>query len=151
MVQHPYPHVLIATKVTTAGSASCSKCPPGRFGNATGQTSKTSCGICVAGKYSDTEGATKCESCTGSEASLISGASICLVCTAGKYRSSSDTCLDCADGEFASAGATACTQAQPGFYTDTDQTEQIACVAGTYCSTDGATSSSTCTECVKGE
>jgi hypothetical protein len=62
-------HALFASNVeySSTGSASYSKCPPGRFGNSAGQTSKDSCGQCDAGKYSDTEGATKCDTCTRSE------------------------------------------------------------------------------------
>ena len=46
-----------------AGKVICKNCVRGRFNNQTGQSSFSSCSLCVAGTYQDESGQISCKDC----------------------------------------------------------------------------------------
>jgi hypothetical protein len=64
-----------------AGSATCTKCPPGKKSEGT----PPMCVDCEVGKYQDDEGQEFCSSCLSNKISEAPGAAACDWCAAGKY------------------------------------------------------------------
>ena len=130
----------------------CIKCPPGKAGNKTGQSSEaTGCSECDAGKYTQASGQASCQDCT--EGSSTKGSSYCSPCPAGHFLNRTTTppsCSKCQAGSFALAASARCTSCQPGKYSIPDRTECKLCPAGTFSNKTNATSSQTCRECPRG-
>ena len=114
---------------TPVWSYSCIPCSAG-WGPALNPTEATPCSICPVGK-SSTWG-TECENCAVSKTS-VAGSSTCTSCEAGKT-SFQGECTSCTAGRYSPAAGSPC----------------LACSSGKSSSAVGATSSTTCTDCVAG-
>ena len=120
-----------ATGALTAST--CVSCSAGSFSSS---ASSSSCTLCAAGKYSMTSGAmsdSTCSSCPA-YANSLSGSDSAEDCTcnAGSSGPNGGTCVLCVAGKYTS---------------QTGSAECIAWPVGTYSTTLGALSSSTCVSC----
>jgi Tyrosine-protein kinase ephrin type A/B receptor-like/Regulator of chromosome condensation (RCC1) repeat len=120
-------------------------CAVGRYGNAEGAFSPTSCLACPSGSFNDLKGQTRlgCQLCSVGRASNLEGEaspSACGECLPGFYAASPGQaqCSKCSAGRFSSEkGATSSSACQP-------------CPRGTYSASEGAHNSSVCQPCRDG-
>ena len=89
----------------------CKDCPAGKYSEAKGASSASTCDNCAAGKYSEAKNATSastCKDCPSGKYSVVLGAgslSFCSDCGPGRYSSSVRasslaTCLPCDIGKY---------------------------------------------------
>ena len=139
--------------------ANCS-CVPGTFG-----ANSSVCAPCAAGSFSGTPGLTACTACPQS-AYCAPGSSAITPCAAGSYcptpsvqtacsagtfsgstgATSAASCTSCATGNYCPAGSANQSACPKGYYCPTPAAS-VACAAGTYSSSLGATSVGTCVSC----
>ena len=153
-----------------ATSTDISPCPPGRY-SATAQAD--SCIDCGAGKYYGSAGAASdlCENCAEGQYSAA-GAPACTNCPAGTYTTApgsaictncdackfygaeaqiSDTCMDCAEGQYSVAGASACITCEAGKYSESSQAACRDCSPGSFTNTLEQPGATSCTACPAGQ
>ena len=124
------------------------ECIPCRFGTYSSSAlfNVTTCPSCPGGTYADTVGLTSCYACPNGTISS-SGATVCLGCVAGTYRSAASTCTPCPAGSYNRLdNSTSCLSCEAGRYSlGTGSLLCTACSAGTYGRGTGLNVS--CTEC----
>ena len=108
---------LAGTFLTQQGGTGCDQCLAGYFSGVSGLN--TTCGTCMAGKYSvpaNQKGATFCEACANGTVSGV-GNGNCTSCLNGSYAVSGDSvCTQCAAGTYGGGVVTACTSCPAGMY-----------------------------------
>lgn len=109
-----------------------------------GNTGRSACTDCNAGKYSITTGASTSDKCLACPRGSFSsaGSDRCVECDAGKYAggssaaTSDDACSDCSVGKWSSKGAIECTDCDIGKSTDSkgasSPSECEPCPVGTF-------------------
>jgi len=134
------------TASPVSATVSCDECPAGSFCNG-GIASPTKCGLgtyqpntgqssCLttpAGNYSGA-GATNYTACSAGSYQPSAGKSSCVTCPAGSYCATTGlTAVSgvCADGSYATGGATSCTQCLPTGLVDSNGNEVLATTGGT--------------------
>jgi len=133
--------------------SSCEVCPAGRFSDTEGSEF---CVLCPSGRYSASEGAKSaadCKACGRGEGSNA-GDSACAICESGKYANTS--CVDCPPGRYSNtAGSTssdACLPCRDGTGIDfpgaSAESACIPCLPGQYSS---SATSNICVECEAGK
>ena len=138
----------------------CLPCPAGTFhdpGNASSQGAST-CTKCVPGSFQAALGQTHCVLCPPGTFQPIMGAAFdwwCAPCDQGTYSTATgagtfSSCAACTPGTFApDKGLTACTACDRGKYARDPGTPMcFSCMSGTYAN---ATAASTCARCLPGE
>ena len=164
---------LAGTFLTQQGGTGCDQCLAGYFSGVSGLN--TTCGTCMAGKYSfpaNQKGATFCEACANGTVSgvgsgnctsclngsyAVSGDSVCTQCAAGTYGIGViGICTSCSTGKYSPTnGATVCLECGTGTYSTTarawNASQCTACIPGTYSTTSGAWNSTQCTPCSPGK
>ena len=113
---------------------SCTKCIVGKYSNATGQTTTSTCINCPLNSHS-VAGSYAADRCQCNRGFTGPGGGVCSECIPGTYKilTGSDPCIECGRGKF-SVSSTRCSN----------------CVVGTYSNTAGASSSATCSSCPAG-
>ena len=145
-------------------SSTCRRCAKGRY------ASDVKCPNCPSGKYRDNnQGSshTQCYSCPAGYYQIQTGASTCLACTKGRYKSSTGSftgCPACSSGQYSETNAadecSLCTtgqstQGQEGrsvcsvcnrgeFAADTGQSKCTTCEIGKYAGSEGLANCTTC-------
>ena len=132
------------------GSASsCSLCGAGFFSN----SNASACLACQAGYFSAGNGSYSCSACQAGAFSL-GQASACTNCSIGTYGlANASSCTTCSAGYYAGAGSSQCLACSPGTWSASVigyAADCSGCVAGTYSTSPGATTSGTCTACFAG-
>ena len=106
-----------------------SVCPPGTY------VLSGACISCIAGRYSSSD-ATCCTQCSAGRYQTSTGASGCVLCTAGTYQplsTGTTSCAICAAGRYSGTGATICVSCDMGlFQASTGASFCSNCIAGTY-------------------
>lgn len=130
MFLFPPPNPLPPGSYSSAGAASCSPCPAGKY---TESNSSSTCTDCTAGKYLQSEGAFSqyaCQNCAAGTYTPSTGLTVCQNCTAGSFSPEmSSGCTPCSAGWFFSSNASStCT----------------ICPIGKYASSRGSSSCETC-------
>ena len=144
----------LAGEFSTRDGTNCTKCPPGRHGQALSGKS-TACFDCGLGYYAASPGQSECAFCDPNEVTGITFDSTgCTLCETGKIRDTAGIfCTACLPGKFrdrnssveyacASCGpdeATKgvlvddrCEECEPGQITDTQQAACSTCAVGSY-------------------
>ena len=133
-----------AGKYSSAGAASCTACPAGRYASSTGSSS---CKTCSAGTYASGTGNTSCTACPAGRYTSSTGSLSCKTCSAGTYASGTGntSCSSCPAGKYSSAGAASCSSCPAGTSALNPGTASCdKCNSGFYASGEGNTS---CTQC----
>lgn len=156
-----------------AGSESCSACPEFSVTLASGSTSLDQC-ICAQGYFGLGRGASTCQRCPTDRTSQLGSTDLtdcqcaagfevapndgsCKQCALGEYSLPNSSCTACPPGKFGvsteAVDERACALCRRGSYQNqTAATFCEQCPAGTYSSSEGATSmSSGCTYCPPGK
>lgn len=107
----------------------------------------SSCAQCTAGTYLSTVGAASCTTCPAGSY-CPTGAATPLTCPPGTFSSSnSATCTACGAGTSSAPGASSCTATCPAGSYLASGTNCSACPGGTFRSSAGGTSVSSCSAC----
>ena len=140
----------------------CTNCNAGQF-----QAGGSGCTNCNAGLYQNEDGAAVCKSCpigsssnAGSDAltdcNLCTAAyylvgNTCTICPGGKYSGAlASSCTNCAAGTYGQSGV--CSVCQAGkFQNEQGKSSCKLCPQGSYRTTTGGSSSSSCTSCTAGK
>ncbi len=140
----------------------CTNCNAGQF-----QAGGSGCTNCNAGLYQNENGAAVCKSCpigsssnAGSDAltdcNLCTAAyylvgNTCTICPGGKYSGAlASSCTNCAAGTYGQSGV--CSVCQAGkFQNEQGKSSCKLCPQGSYRTTTGGSSSSSCTSCTAGK
>ena len=122
-------------------------CPAGEYSLG---GSVTACSLCAdedGGKYQPLEGQSECQPAEPGYFVSPTDATQQVPCGAGNYSLGNvNQCQRCAVGYHSSGAAPACTLAQPGTVTNTNQSGVLECSAGEY----AAAGSTQCTACDSG-
>ena len=106
--------------VPNTNTTHCTSCAKGQY---TGSTGEVSCKNCAIGFYNPTIGQAMCLACTAASMPTVPGQTTCAGCHSGKAgtydanASPSFGCEDCAAGQYAGGGFTACKACPKGYYT----------------------------------
>ena len=134
----------------------CENCSLGKYSDSLGLISDDGCINCPNGLYNDELGQTSllnCKSCPSGKIGLIEGAkssSVCVLCSIGKFKSSSTTCSDCPAGYITNLYENKCDLCEIGKWASNVQS-CIDCGKGTYSYITGLTSASECILCEMGK
>lgn len=105
------------------------------------------CIFCLAGRFGGVSSLSACLECAAGYYSNKSGAKICATCVSGQFRLASKSCIECAPGTYADAGASACTTCSLGLFASIGSSSCRASCAPGHFITSG---SNLCTECPAG-
>ena len=139
--------------------SACAACPAGTYGtaNSVGINSSAVCQSCMPGSFSSAPAFTSCALCSpGSYAPGTGPISSCALCAVGSYATSSGStaCTACAGGTYeTSLGMTSVTQCLAcvaGTYSTSDTAPCVSCSVGTFGTATGAQSSAACQGCAIG-
>lgn len=146
----------VAGMYSQGGQTTCTMCSAGRYSQKSGASSELYCLSCPGGTHGPTLGASSVELCLDCQAGTFgaAGSSSCEICYAGTYSGdAAESCTSCQPGHFANDSQTeVCSTCVEGTYRDstTNGSACVFCGAGTYSTTDGATSQDTCSRCPLG-
>ena len=127
----------VGTVATSQGSAACSACAAGEFGELT-EAGGPACSKCQAGRFrrGDSESLVSCETCPAGFYQSSEGQAACLPCVPGKYQDEKNgsSCKLCPVNEFANeTEMTRCHTCRIGMVArDAGSAVCQACIAGTY-------------------
>ena len=160
---------------TVTGTASCTDCSLNTYSAAVGATAASTCTACPANAVTSAAGQTAISACLCNVGYSGPDGGTCTACIAGKYKiaTGSAACIDCSLNTYSAAvgaiAASTCTACPANTVTSaTGQTAIsaclcnlgftgpgggpcVACGAGKYSTTVGASVASTCTDCGAGK
>ncbi len=161
---------------TGTGLTICSDCPAGKYGDTTTKTSIAQCTNCPEGKfladpaktaaadcvacttigatYRSAPGATVCaDPCpAGTQPETAGTVNECTTCAIGEYSVPGGACQACANGKYAAAGSTTCTDCPLGTYGTGSiaKSSCTSCGVGKYTASTGRTVIADCLKCPPG-